>query len=242
VTHQALFYDNAVPLNPSRHGDWHVDARAGFAFSRHANSVPLTLVEFEPAAREYPIVFVAGESGVAPVAVLGLQDRENLYIGEDGGWRAEYIPAYVRRYPFVFSTSDGGKNFTVCIDEAFVGCNQEGKGERLFVDGQARSPFLEGVLAFLKEYERQYRATRAFCRRLEELNLLEPMQAKVELKTGGKRSLSGFSTVSRDRLKGIEPGALHDLLAADELEHVFAHLFSLRAFTLLMDRLPALEG
>src|SRR5262245_19999312 len=75
--------------------------------------------EFSSAALEYAIVF--GDKGdvVMPVAVLGVRTDENLYVTMQGGWQAKYIPAFVRRYPFVFFSRDEGKTFTLCIDEAF---------------------------------------------------------------------------------------------------------------------------
>ena len=92
------------------------------------NSVPLASVEIPHAAREYTIVF-AGTDEVQPIVLLGVGAQENLYVTEDGGWDAAYIPAFVRRYPFVFSKSAEGDKFTLCIDESWDGCNQEGRGQ-----------------------------------------------------------------------------------------------------------------
>ena len=37
---------------------------------------------------------------MAPVALLGLRNEENLFIAEDGSTDAHYIPAFARRCPF----------------------------------------------------------------------------------------------------------------------------------------------
>jgi hypothetical protein len=66
--------------------------------------------------------------------------------GTRGGWQAKYIPAFVRRYPFVFSSRGVGKTFTLCIDEAFPGFNQSGRGERLFGDDGKPTPYVQNVL------------------------------------------------------------------------------------------------
>jgi len=239
VTVQALFYEEAVPVSPERHGDWWVDTGAGHAFARRVNSVLLTTVEFESAQREYPIVFVHEDDVVVPVAVLGIEDRQNLFITDSGAWQARYIPAYVRRYPFVFATPDEGGTFTVCIDESFVGCNQEEKGQRLFLPDGGRSPYLDGILRFLQEYQAQYRRTRDFAARLQELMLLEPMTANMALPDGGRRALTGFLAVRRERLKELDVETLQGLVAGGELELMYAHLFSLGNFAALMERLAA---
>jgi len=96
--------------------------------------------EFASAALEYAIVFGGTGDVVLPAAVLGVRTDENLYVTEQGGWQAKYIPAFVRRYPFVFFTRDEGKTFTLCIDEAFPGFNQSGRGERLLATTASRRP------------------------------------------------------------------------------------------------------
>jgi hypothetical protein len=160
--------------------------------------------EFASATLEYAIVF-AGTEAVIPVAVLGVRTDENLYITQQGGWHAKYIPAFVRRYPFVFASRDEGKTFMLCIDEAFPGFNQGGRGERLFgEDGQA-DPYVENVLKFLQQYQLEFHRTQEFCKKLKDLNLLRPMQAQVDIGAGERLALGGFSVVDRARLKTCRP-------------------------------------
>lgn len=238
MANAVLFYDEATPVNEERHRDWSVETGADFAFARRTNSVPLMAVEFPSAAREYAIVFAGTDGGMTlPVAILGIEDKQNLYITGDGGWQAAYIPAFVRRYPFIFATSDEGKTFTLCIDEGFAGCNREGRGQKLFDDEGKRTEYLDGVLKFLQEYQLQHQRTRAFCRRLRELDLLEPMQANVALESGEKMSLTGFYVVNRDKLKAIPAEQAKDLLETGELELIFTHLHSLRNFGAMVERL-----
>ena len=47
---------------------------------------------------------------------MGLRDGENLFLREDGSWEDAYVPAYIRRYPFIFSELPGGDQLTLCID------------------------------------------------------------------------------------------------------------------------------
>ena len=232
-----LFYEQATPISVQRHKDWSVRSGADYAFSRGTNSVPLTAVEFPRASREYPIVFTGDKDATLPLAVLGIEDRNNLRITEDGGWSGDYIPAFVRRYPFVFATNDS-QNFTVCLDEGFAGCNQDGDGERLFDDAGERTPYLDRVVNFLTEYQRHYHRTKLFGDRLRELDLLEPVQANVSLNTGRKVSLTGFNVVSRDP-KALGGEELTKLAQNDDLELVYVHLQSMANFGSMVDRLAA---
>ena len=234
---QLLFYAQLAAVNAQRHQNWCVEMGRDYAFARTTNSVPLTRVEFARAAREYPIVFAGPEQNVFPLAVLGLEDKQNLFVNDQGKWQADYLPAFVRRYPFVFTTFDEGSNFTLCIDEAFSGCNQENRGEHLFDDEQQKTRYLDNVLAFLGEFQAEYQRTLAFAKRMKVLDLLEPVQANVELGSGKKLALTDFQVVSRNRLKKISDTALKEMFSADDLELVYLHLQSLHAFSGLITRL-----
>jgi hypothetical protein len=234
---QLLIYENAVPVTANKHGDWSLEMANDFAFSKNVNSVPLMAVEFPNAASEYAIVFSGTKDAVIPAVILGMRADENLYLTEVGGWQARYVPAFVRRYPFVFSISDDGKKFTLCIDEAFPHFNQEGRGERLFTEDKKPTPYVERVLKFLEQYQIEFQRTQAFCKKLLELDLLEPMRAQAELGTGEKLSLGGFMAVNRDKAKALSPEKLSELAKTDELELLYLHLHSMRNFPAMANRL-----
>ncbi|MBT8419364.1 MAG: SapC family protein, partial [Gammaproteobacteria bacterium] len=155
-----------------------------------------------------------------------------------GVWGTKYVPAFIRRYPFVFASNDDGKTFTACIDEEYIGCNQQGLGERLFDTEGEQTQYLGGVLEFLKAYQIQFQRTQIFCKKLQELELLEPMQAQFEPKAGGgKVSLSGFMAVSRERVKKLSGDKLAELAATDELELMYLHLQSMRNISQIAQRM-----
>lgn len=234
---QLLIYETAVPLNAGRHLQTSLEKVANFAFSAGVNAAPLMAVELPSAATEYAIVFTMNEQDVIPVAVLGIRGDQNLYLSADSQWQARYIPAFFRRYPFVFASSEDGKTLTLCIDETHPGVNQEGRGERLFKDDGKPSEFTDQVLKFLQEYQTQFERTRMFGRRLKELDLLEPMQAEVTTPSGEKMKLTGFHTVSREKLKALSGDVVTSLIKSDILELIYLHLYSIRNFASVNDRL-----
>lgn len=235
---QLLIYENAAPVSSERHRDLWVRGGTDYSFSARLNSVPITAAEFGPAGTEYPIVF-AGSDDPMPVALLGARDSENLFVDANGRWTGRYVPAFLRRYPFVFATPADGKTYRLCIDEDFPGCNREGRGERLFDAEGNRTQFLENALDFTRSYQQQHEQTLAFARRLTELDLLETMQANLKLQSGSPLRLTGFRTVNRTRLKALPADTIAVLMRSDGLELVFAHLASLRHFDLLMERISA---
>jgi hypothetical protein len=234
-----LIYERAVPVSPQRHGDVSVKAGRSLAFAKNVNSVPLMVAEFANAGAEYAVVFAGQGDGVVPVVLLGVRDDENLFVGADGSWQGRYVPAFLRRSPFVFATGDDGANFTLCVDEDYDGVNRDGRGERLFDNDGERTQYLQGVLGFLQAYQVQFQRTLAFTKRLVDLKLLEPMQARFTLRNGSSMTLGGFQAVSRERLKALTGDQLAALSANDELEMIYIHLQSLAHLTATAERMGA---
>ncbi len=234
---QLLIYESAIPVSAARHGSYSLAPVPNFAFSTGVNAVPLMAVEFLRAADEYAIIFTQAGDGFMPAVVLGVRGDQNLYLSADSQWQADYIPAFIRRYPFVFSSSTDGKTLTLCVDESHPGVNSDGRGERLFDDGGKPSAYTERVLKFLQEYQAHFQRTRSFCQRLKDLDLLEPMQAQVTTPKGDKLTLNGFLSVSREKLRALSPEALATLAKTDELELLYLQLHSMRNFTEVKNRL-----
>lgn len=239
MTAQLLIYERAVPISKQKHHSLSVKTGGNYDFTKNVNSVPLTAVEFPSAAADYCIIFAGTEESVMPAIILGVKDNNNLYISESGQWDATYIPAFVRRYPFVFSSSDSGSTFTLCIDEEFSGCNEEGVGERLFDSEQEMTQYLQGVLNFSKEYQGQFQRTQLFCKKLIDWDLLEPMKAQITLKDGEQVNLGGFQVVNRAKLKKLSDEQLLELAKTDELELIHLHLHSMKNFASMVERMSA---
>lgn len=241
MSKQLLIYNRAKALSSERHRDWSVKAGTDFSFAAETNSVPLTAVEFSLAAIEYPIVFAGAPGEIMPLAVMGVRESENLFVGSDNKNTAQYVPAFLRRYPFVFASEDDGKNFTLCIDETFSGCNQDNLGERLFDSEGEKTQYLNNVLDFLKEYQVHFSRTQAFCRKLEALDLLEPMGAQMTPSEGDKITLTGFSAINREKLKELPQDELQQLVKNDGMELIYLHLHSLANFNAMLSKVIAVS-
>jgi hypothetical protein len=125
------------------------------------------------------VVFGGTGDVVMPAVILGLRGEENLYLTEHGAGKRSTSRRSCGRYPFVFSSPDEGKTFTLCIDEGFPGFNRKGRGERpLYGRAQAHARTWKNVLKFLQQYQLEFRRTQALCKKLKDLNLLEPMRAR----------------------------------------------------------------
>ncbi len=241
MSSQPIFYKKIVPLNKETHGDWSVEAVANYKHTSETNSLYIAAIEFIKAANEYPIVFgIAEDDSVFPVVILGLRKNENLYVNKKGEWLANYIPAYVRRYPFILATGEEGSDqFTVCIDSDCPGFNDKGNGTALFDKDGNESDLLNNSVEFLKEYQNHIQLTTLFCKNIKDLGLLEPMKADIKMADGEELSLGGFMGINREKLKAIDADALVNLVKTDQMELIYAHLTSLGNIDSLMSKLKS---
>lgn len=237
---QLLIYQNPVPLNRQAHRSLRVRSTPGdMRFAAHINSAPLAAAEFGRAATSLPVVFAGASAETAvPAVLLGVRQDENLFVGPDGQWdRAAYVPAFLRRYPFVLAEKgDGTDDFAVCLDEGFSGLGTE-EGEPLFTEDGEDSPLLTNALAFLGDYQREVVRTRAFTARLGELGLLEQKVVRVQPAGGSEFSLQGFFVVDEQRLRALAADDMHALMVSGDLGLIYAHLVSLSNVERLTQRM-----
>lgn len=241
----AVYYEKPVLLDRERHKRLRVRPSSDFAFARKANSVYLAGIEFGEAMKEYAIVFTRAASGrMVPVAMLGLRGRENLYVDDKARWEARYVPAFVRRYPFVLAQL-AGEQLGVCIDEAYKGFNLK-QGEQLFDETGANTPFLANAVEFLQRYQQEFARTETFCQRLEQAGLLKEMNAKADLIDGRTFTVGSLYVVDEPKLLALPDAVALALFRSGELHLVSMHLASLSNMQSLVDRMatrpePAIE-
>ena len=234
-----LFYDKPEPLTFDLHGKLGVNpVDKPYGFVSRSSFVPLTVTEFAPAALSYPVVFVGLQK--QPVAVMGLRPEENLFIEPTGDFRADaYIPAYVRRYPFVFANDDQQNRLILCIDSGadFI---KEGGETPLFVDGQP-SDYTKQAMEFCNNFEQERLRTESFVKLLTELDLFNTREANFTPRNtdgtaGETQKLAEYFAVDEEKLRALPAEKLAELRDNGALGQIYAHLVSLAGW----DRLIAM--
>jgi hypothetical protein len=237
-----LFYEKPVPVNADVHRQTRLGSLAdGFRFSANTNSIPLAAVEFFDTAREYPIAFTGKEGGpLFPIALIGVRQNENLFVaGTDGRWDARYIPAFVRRYPFVLAEKQDAEDFNVYIDEAYSGFNAK-DGERIFTDDGEQTPMFKQALDFLSTYQGEIKRTRLFVEKIQALEILVPRVLEIVRTNQAPMVLQGFSVVDEQKLMSLGDPQLLELARSGYLAWIYAHLMSLGNVSRLSERFDAL--
>ncbi len=208
------------------------------AVFRTMNPMPVSYTEFPVASRDYPLVFVSGDQGktFAAMLVLGFQAKQNLFATAEGWDTGAYVPAYVRRYPFCMTrvTVDGkeAQERVACVEKLAL----NDRGQALFDEQGKPLPEWEQRQKLLFEYEADLARTEEMCRKLAELQLLEPFVMQAVPNQGSPLQLTGMFRVSEQKLIALDAAALKSLLEAGILGRVYAHLMSLENFQRLLAR------
>jgi hypothetical protein len=231
-------YQKPVRLNRFAHAALRYTPPANYLFSRTLTGVPVMGVEFPAACRQYPIVFVRAEGGgLSAQAVLSVQAEENAFVDRQGQWTATYIPAFVRRYPFVLAEIPGNpSDFDVAFDEA-SDCFSPDHGEALFADEKGEpSPLLKSQVEFLRSVQIEHGRTQEFLKELESADLLIPRNVDIVRADKQRFGLRNAMVVDETRLSALPPDKVQAYLGAGYLGWIYAHLISLQCFLALANR------
>jgi hypothetical protein len=233
----ALFYENPRPLDAVRDAGLKVREITDLSFAREANTIPINLVEFSQVARHYPIGFV-GEAAL-PAAIVGLQ-KDNLFVDEQGLWKpGVYVPAFVRRYPFIFAETGDVDQYSLCIDDDPRAVSND-QGRPLFENGQP-APLIGQALDFCRSFQLAARETDAFVKAIKAANLLVERKAETRLAAGASFTLTGFKAIDPARLRKVPARTLAQWNDKNWLAPIFAHLQSMTNWNDLMELIPAVQ-
>ncbi len=217
-------YKRIYLLTRERHLDRTFKRNVGFGFAAEVSSLPLTLAEFPAAARQYPIVFTPGDSPL-PVVIVGLKQDHNLFVLEDGSWRAGcYIPAYVRRYPFMLAVNSGDNQLSLCIDEESEHYRNGGDVTIFKEDGPTEE--IKAALEFCGDFQNQWTMTAEFGRAMNEAGLLEPKQVNINY-GDDTRTLTGFSLINEAKLAEIGDAQFIEWRHRGWIGMIYCHLISM---------------
>jgi len=235
TTGSALFYVNPQPLTLTDHGSWRL-IDGNVAYAKDALGVPLVIGEFSDAARFYPILFASGPDG-GPIVLTGI-DGENVFVANDT-WDAQtYIPAYLRRHPFIFISvsQEDPQNFALGIDAGSGRFAKEGTEGIALFEGDQPSQLTKDAMNFCSAYTGEADVTRQFIAALRAKDLLVDRRLDFTLPGDKKFAVDGFQIIDAQKLTDLDAETVADWHRKGWLAASYAHLQSLNRVNELLDR------
>ena len=229
-------FEKAQVLDRNKHAGLRYNPVTDYRFIRSIIAGPIAVSESRKIAREFPIVFpTVGRQ--LPLAQFGVRDKVNAFVDAGNNWLGDYIPAHIRRYPFVLGDKGNGNDFFVMAD--MRGLSSSGSGESLFGDQDGPGHGDDSVVArateFLLGFEQELLVTQALVAPLYEADVL--VAKSVTLKKPGLDDavVTGFKIVDRDRLHQLDDSTIATWERSGLLELVSLHLASQENWTRLLD-------
>ncbi len=230
------------PLDRKKHASLRFSPATDFSFARTQSSAPIPAGEIIEVARHYAIVFpdkVNGDAApegaeaherVVPQALLSMRAGSNVFVQEDGTWAAPYIPAHIRRYPFILGQLPESGKFAIMVDVEAPHF-KSGKGDPLFTlkeDGSGVEPgeTITQAREFLGRFQQELEATVKLLMPLEEQGVLVPRKVDVTF-NGKETSLAGFRVVDPEKLAALDDSVLAAWVRSGLMSIIYAHLHSL---------------
>lgn len=227
-------------LNNIDHRDLRVITERGAAWGDDVMSALTFPAEFRNLQACYPIVFQkAADGSFQPVALLGFQTGQNLFLDERG-WDALYLPLAIERQPFLIGLSvEGEPMMHIDLDHPRVGHD---RGEPLFRTHGGTTEFLDRMASTLQALHEGLQAVPGFVDALLRHELLESFVLDITLDDGAQHRLAGFYTINEERLSRLDGEALAVLHVEGHLEAIYMAIASLSRFRDLIERVRRAQG
>jgi len=221
-----------VPFSREAHAATKLRPVSSFAFARSAPLIPLYGAELGRAALAFPLAFTAEKEGFFPSAMMGVDAGRNLFVAQDGRWIGGYLPAVLRRQPFLLAKVEGSDDWVLCLDEDSELISTQ-EGQPLVSEDGTASSLITQMTSFLAELERNRAATLAACAVLDRHGLLSPWDLKIARDGGVVQKVEGLFKVDMTRLAEASGETMTELRDSGALTMIYAQEISMLHLPLL---------
>ncbi|MGM0693358.1 MAG: SapC family protein [Pseudomonadota bacterium] len=224
-------FTRPTALDASAHRDLRFTANQPYDFARDLMLIPLVAGEATRVAREMPIVFPMGEE--VPQALVGVRPGENLHVKDSGHWVGRYVPAHLRRYPFLLAEistsedqqSEKGRQYALQFDAAAR--HFERPDGQALIDSQGKpTEILQKIQKVLMSLQQERERTLELVKKLDQAGLLVERSITV-VQGEDKHELGGFRILDEKALARLDAEPLAKLRDSGALALAYAHLLSL---------------
>lgn len=221
---------NIVVLNSQTHRMLRVHPGASMQHGDNQRFVPAIISEFPLLAVHCPILLSKdAETGVFYCgAMLGFDPGENLFLGEGNRYEA-YRPLNLQRGPFYTA----GSELAVDLDSSRI---DAAGAEPVFSESGEPTPYLQSIMALMRELRPGLERTKVFVESLMKLKLVVPLSINVGFDDGTKRDVTGLYTIDKDVLRGLPDATVLDLFRRGYLHLIYLLIASVNQVAVLAQK------
>ncbi|NQW01266.1 MAG: SapC family protein [Rhodospirillales bacterium] len=218
-------FQNFANLDVDLHKDLKFEPSVNLKFAATTAMAPIAASEMSRSIRQFPVCF-SMDDPLVPVAFMSLLPEKNAFVNAAGAWAGDYLPAHIRRFPFILGNTDDPDKFTIMFDSDAPELNTF-SGKPLYEDNGEMAPALQEVVAFLQAFQSELAATQALLRPLIEKDVLTVQNITVNRPDGSTWTFDGVRAVDGDRLNALDDATLAEWVRSGLMAIVYGHLHSL---------------
>jgi hypothetical protein len=214
-------------------------------FAAKDSYCPISAPETLEAALKLPVGFIKDGDDFTLVAIQGVTQDQNLYIGPKGNWYITYKPRLYRCYPFTMAVnSENHDELIFCFDEESELLEDSVEHNPFFLENGDFPEDISKMINFLRHHYADMHQTRKYCDVLKGLDLFTSLEVKFEL-DGTEHKIDGLYTIDESALQKLSEEKFLSLRNSGLLPLVYTQLLSLKNFDSLIKiakiRLPAMN-
>lgn len=209
-------------LSPDKHAHLGWRPAKGFGFARGTALVPIAVAELPRVAQAMPVAFAKAEGQWQALGVMGPISGSNVYVSRAGNWRASYVPALLRVYPFHLEGTE-----TLALWSSYAPEPLVGDGVQPFYKEADLAPWLQETHRFLRTVHDGIAQLHGPLEALAAVGALSPWAGPALEVPQPDRALSGLYRLEAERLAGCADGLALELFRGGHLRWLYAHLDSL---------------
>lgn len=218
-------YQKLVVLDKNTHKELKVLPLDNLNFAKNSTFIPIVVQEVGQVGATFPVVFTGDETPTL-ISLVGF-NTDSLAINNDGKWISNYVPSFLRRYPFsIASNPEKNEQKIILIDEAssFVSYDE---GESLFTPEGEQSEVLQNAMRYLEAHEQQSDITKNVMQVIAQSGILEEREIAVGEGDEKQVLVNGFKVVDREKLNALSDDILADWVRKGIITFIDEHLKSL---------------
>lgn len=220
-------YKNVKILNPKEHSFYRYLAPDTLFYAKTLTYVPISFSEVKLLCADFPIVIIYNKEGHSLLAIL-TGDASNQAINKEGKWKGGYVPAFIRRYPFVLVENKEDATKLQLGFDMESGCFSSPEGQALFDAEGKPSAVIADTLKYLETLHKEMQVTNAIIQKFAALEILKESQYSIAYEDKESRNVGGFWVVDKEKLLALPDETLVEAVRNGWMELIELQILSLK--------------
>lgn len=222
-------------LNHEQHAAIKIDPRFSAELGDGINKCLVVPSEFGSLQKEYPMFLELNPDNnqFQAMAFLGFEQGENLYLGADGQWHANYVPATIAKGPFLIGLTENDAKIDIDVEHPKV---SQGDGHTMFTDEGKPTEYLNYISDVMSCLFDGIKQSQSIYQLWQKHGLIEGVDININFDDDKQFSANHLYTINHKNLAELPAEALYELNQQGALDTAFWMISSLNNVQHLMTK------